>query len=145
MNVVVLRGVPGSGKSTYVAKNLPEAKVVSADKFFMVDGEYKFNPTNLPNAHAACLREYMGHVMLGYLDDTVVVDNTNTTAVEIAPYAAIALAFGCELEVVTLECDPKVAAARNIHGVPEGGVLAMHKRLVEAQLMPWWQHRVVTQ
>jgi hypothetical protein len=47
--------------------------------------------------------------------------------------------------VVTLECDPKVAAARNIHGVPEGEVLAMHKRLVEAQLMPWWQHRVVTQ
>ena len=41
----LLRGVPGSGKST-VAQNIGGTHF-ETDKYFMVDGEYKFDPTKL--------------------------------------------------------------------------------------------------
>ena len=43
--VIVMQGVSGSGKSTYIKNNLPNATVVSADHFFVnaVTGVYEFN------------------------------------------------------------------------------------------------------
>ena len=150
MNVIILRGIPGSGKSTYIRKNLPEAWIFSADHFFMVGEEYKFDPSKLPQAHAACLREYLE--WLTFVEGRrcrwpLVVDNTNTSVMEIAPYAALALAYGASLRIVTIKCDPAVAAARNVHGVPEAAVLAMAKRLEDEtpRLAPWWEHEVVQQ
>lgn len=142
MKVTILRGVPGSGKSTYCSKNYPGAAVFSADDFFMVDGVYVFDSKKLPQAHGQCLRYFVEHVQRGPVMPAVV-DNTNTAVMEIAPYAALALAYGWELEIVTISCNPEVAAARNSHGVPLTGVMAMHKRLMEAQLPPWWPHRIV--
>lgn len=152
MKVVILRGVPGAGKSRYARENFPEANVCSADHFFMKDGEYKFDPNKLAQAHGACLRKFIdcigvnGEVAFVPID-TVVVDNTGTSVVEIAPYAALANAYGCELEIITLEVDPKVAAARNVHGVPETSVLRMAQNLEHGtkQLPPWWPHKVVKQ
>ncbi len=48
----IVRGIPGSGKSTF-AKQLVGADflVCEADKYFMVDGEYKFDATKLKQAH----------------------------------------------------------------------------------------------
>lgn len=150
MNVIILRGVPGSGKSTYVKRN-PNAVVVSADHYFTDDkGLYNFDPTKLPLAHAKCLREFVD-ALLNHRDweqdVEIVVDNTNTSVMEVAPYAALALAYGASLRVVTLKCDPVAAAARNVHGVPESTVLAMAKRLEDEtpRLAPWWEHVVVEQ
>lgn len=44
-NVIIMRGVPGSGKSTYVRNRYPEARVVSADRYFTdpATGEYRFD------------------------------------------------------------------------------------------------------
>lgn len=143
MKVTILRGVPGSGKSTYVARNFAAAAWYSADNFFINDkGVYVFDPPKLPQAHGRCLKEFVQHLERRTGVDAVI-DNTNTTAVEVAPYAALALAYGHELEIVTLQCDPIVAWGRNTHGVPVEAVKAMHRRLTEAQLMPWWPHRVV--
>lgn len=143
MKVIIMRGVPGSGKSTYVSKNFPGAAVYSADDYFVnAEGVYVFDPRKLPQAHGKCLKDFVFHLERPFSSDAVI-DNTNTTAVECAPYAALALAYGCALEIVTIQCDPEVAAARNTHGVSVEGVKAMHKRLTEAQLMPWWPHRIV--
>ncbi len=78
--------------------------------------------------------------------NTVVVDNTSTTAVEVAPYASLALAYGHELRVVTLKVDPEVAHERNVHGVPLEGIRAMARRLEEStgQLPPWWPEEVIS-
>jgi predicted kinase len=144
--VIVLSGVSGSGKSTYTKSLVGEAErlsVCSADHYFMSDGVYKFDPSKLSDAHGACFRDFLASLQIN--TDMVVVDNTNTSAVEIAPYILGAQAFGYEVEVHTLMCetedDVKVCAARNAHGVPFQGVMAQHKRLQERQLPPWWTNK----
>ena len=139
--MIVLRGVPGSGKSTLVRKEFNGAKTVSADDFFVVEGEYRFDPTKLPLAHQACFRGFVEACLFG--TPLIVVDNTSTTAMEASPYVLCGETYGYKVEVVTLHCDPKVAASRNLHGVPEAAVLRMDERLRGEFIPPWWNHRVV--
>jgi predicted kinase len=145
-NVIILRGIPGAGKSTWVLKNVPlTATVCSADHFFTdKDGQYRFDPSKLPDAHGACLKKYTKYVTMEF-PHAIVVDNTNTTAIEIAPYAALALAHGRTLSIVTLRCPADVGASRNVHGAPLSTVQAMAQRLVDQEKFfpPWWAHEVV--
>jgi predicted kinase len=140
MKCIILCGVPGSGKSTH-AKGLKGA-LVSADSYFeQPDGSYAFDPSKLPEAHALCLRRFVEHIRLGtfkFHNGDVVVDNTNTTVAEVAPYAALALAYGYDLVIRTIWCEPGTAWARNVHGVPLAAIKAMDARMRERQLPPWW-------
>lgn len=144
--VILMAGVPGSGKTHYVNKelDLTRESVVSADNFFVgSDGVYRFDPTKLGTAHGDCLRGFVSSLMKGM--GTVVVDNTNTTVIEMAPYVALAAAYGYAVEIVRVGCDPAVAAARNTHGVPERAVRAMAERLdrtFQEGLPPFWNVKV---
>ncbi len=143
VKVIILSGIPGSGKSTWVQYNAALATVVSADHWFMRTGTYQFKVTELADAHGSCMRSFIGNLTAAVADGedcTIVVDNTNTTTEEIVPYYAIAAAYGCEIELITLLCDPAVAAARNVHGVPSGGTIAMAKRLDERKLPDFWKY-----
>jgi len=152
--VLVLRGVPGAGKSTvaravaaHVRLSGHRAVVVSADKTFVgADGVYRFDPARLPEAHGACLKAFVALVDR-YPGGVVVVDNTATTNEEVAPYVAVGSAYGWDVSVVTVSADPFDAARRNVHGVPPAAVGAMHGRLVDAGLWtpPWWRKATVTE
>lgn len=115
---------------------------------------YRFDPAELSLAHGACFRkvievmsgEYSDHVI-----DIVVVDNTNTTVAEIAPYMLAASAYGYEAEIVTLDgtiggdstrylCQ---CAERNKHGVSVTTIDQQYKRIRERRLLPWWRDRIV--
>ena len=136
--VTILCGISGSGKSTF-AKQIG-GEVCSADNFFTDDdGNYEFNPRFLSDVHAACLREYVELVRGGKGSD-IVVDNTNTTLSEIAPYAALALAYGWELRIRIVECDVETAFARNVHGVSRETIEKQASRLsgLKGSLPPWW-------
>lgn len=142
--VIILRGLPGSGKSTLQKRDYPDAVVASADQFFLVDGEYRFDPARIPEAHGACFRTVIGALQAG--EPLVVVDNAAIRAVEIAPYVLLAQAYGYDAEIITLRCDPAVAAARNLHGVPVGVILnriAPAMATENARFPPRWKHRVV--
>jgi len=134
--VKILQGVPGSGKSTWAKKNFPEAKICSADDFFMKDGEYKFDPSLLSEAHAACLRKFISYRSH---DVDLIVDNTNTTVAEIAPYYSIGEAFGGDVVVVQFWVDSAFAHSRNIHNVPYDSIVAMNKRMSHQKFPPWWK------
>lgn len=140
--VVILRGVPGAGKSTLVAREFPGCTVVSADHHFMVGGEYRFNPAELPAAHRACWLAFLAAMQSGA--ETIVVDNTSTSVAEVSPYVLPAEAHGYSVKIITLLCPPSVAAERNVHGVPPVAVGAMDARLRDsiAALPPWWDHEV---
>lgn len=137
MEVIIMVGTPGSGKSTYTSRRYPAPIVCSADHFFEREGEYKFDPSKLPEAHAACLRKFASHVALQAFS-TIIVDNTNTTEVEIAPYYALAKAYGYNVKIVRMKCAPEVAHARNVHGVPLPAIKAMMDRIGRMRLPLFW-------
>lgn len=146
MKVVIMRGIPGAGKSTYIAKHFPGACVCSADHYFLQEnGEYLFDPSLLGKAHAQCMMGYL-HALHSGRADVVVVDNTNCNAVEYAPYAAVAAAYGIEFEIITLVVSLETSS-RNIHGVPEKtrrrGIVNLNKGTSD---MPgWWKNTMVTE
>lgn len=147
--VIVMSGVSGSGKSTRAQKLVAsqnDSTIVSADNFFIAqDGVYRFDHSKLSDAHAACFRAFLSALQRNV--KLVVVDNTNTTAVEIAPYILGAQSHFYAVEIITVMCkkdsDVMVAAKRNSHGVPFEGVRAQHLRLVQRRLPPFWKNIVV--
>jgi predicted kinase len=149
MKVFVMRGVPGSGKTDYTKKHFPNAWICSADTFFMKEGVYRFDAANLKAAHAECLREFTRAVAgeafgIKTAIGTVVVDNTNITVAEMAPYCALAQAYGHELMLVTIMCDPGKAAARGLHGLTAAKTWDMNDRMLrENYYIPsWWPQLV---
>ena len=150
MKIYILRGVSGSGKSTWAKKQVEkyDAVVISADHHFMVNGEYKFDPKKLPEAHAACLRWFtelcQDSSVHGYKrpPSILVVDNTNTSIAEFAPYVQVGIAYGHDVQIITLVADPSIAYHRNVHGVPLKTCNEQQERLTQNDhLIPhWWKH-----
>lgn len=150
MRVIVMRGVPGSGKTDYIKKHFPEAWICSTDRFFMLkEGVYRFDGANLGIAHGECLREFTRAVAIASLGgktefDVIAVDNTNITVAEMAPYCALAQAYGHELLLITLMCDPDKAAARGLHGVTAAKTWDMNDRMLREnyRIPHWWPQLV---
>ena len=138
--VILYRGISGSGKST-LAQAHPYAYVVSADNFFMVNDQYKFEAYKLPQAHSECLRLFVEAIHED--QGQIVVDNTNTTIQEIAPYAALALAYGYRLSVVTLLCNPAEGWKRNAHNVNADVIVEQDRKLRSTQIPRWCNHDVI--
>jgi predicted kinase len=144
-SVIVLRGLPGSGKSTHATQLAEGARarglttaMVSADDFFVEigGGTFAFDVTKLAEAHGTCFRRFLDFLAAGTA--LVVVDNTNTSAVEISPYMLAAQAFGYEAKIVELACTVAAATSRNQHGVPAASIAAMAALLETESLPGWW-------
>jgi len=141
--VVILRGIPGCGKSTY-AKTLLNATIVSTDDFFIDEtGKYERVDEKLTEAHTDCLRKFLTVLKRG--DEIVVVDNTNINPVDVAPYYALAQVYGHVPEVVTFECPASIAGPRNTHGVPQEHVNRLEQSLHQLKLPKRWNQRVIQQ
>lgn len=138
MAVLILRGIPGSGKSHH-ANRLPSPKIiVSADDHFIKNGVYTFNPNLLGVAHSLCFRAFINRCETLSNGTLIVVDNTNTSALEMAPYYLGAKAFGHSVKIHTIICDPIHAFPRNQHGVSFATIERMAKALAENTLPPFW-------
>ncbi len=147
--MVILRGVPGAGKS-YFAGDLMRAAheenhtvTCSADYHFIRGAIYKFDPAQLWEAHNSCVREVIRAVHRKF---HVIVDNTSITIAEIAPYVAIGQMYGYAVEIVSIVApSAEIAAARNVHGVPIERIQAMESLMLEEskRIPPWWSHRVI--
>ena len=125
-DLFLVRGISGAGKSTLAHKL--SCEVVSADDFFMVDGQYKFNATALPQAHQWCQSRAEFFLTAG---NDVVVANTFCERWEMEPYIAMAKKFKATLTVVNLYdggLTDSELAARNEHGVNLDGISKMRQR-----------------
>lgn len=138
MTVVwILIGPSGAGKSTYVEKELPDStELCSADHFFMRNDKYEFDPRNLPRAHSACLLNYADALRAGV--EHVVVDNTNTTVAEIAPYIALGQAYAANVLVIFFDTPWRVCAERSTKGIDASTVLRMSMQAED--LIRNWPH-----
>ena len=66
----IVRGLPGSGKSTFAEALVgSDFLVCEADKYFMVDGEYKFDGSKLKDAH-----EWSRNRVETYMKDSLIND-----------------------------------------------------------------------
>lgn len=138
--VVILRGISGSGKSTYTKKNHPTALICSADDFFICkDGVYRFDAKQLGEAHKWCMNRFV-HSCMQNLPE-IVVDNTNTQLWEMSGYVQVAESQGYEVQIVRMETPVSLCAERNTHGVPLKAVQGMADRF--QKVLPWWKETVV--
>lgn len=150
MKVFILSGIPGSGKSTYAKKlaedweNLGEpSSMFSADDFrHDEEGNYIFTKEGNAIAHACCLRSYLNHITNARRGVTIV-DNTNISEYEIAPYFALGEAYGCEVSVTTILADLGTALKSNVHNVPLKVIHEMDQKLRDRILPRHWNHHVL--
>lgn len=120
MKLVLIRGLPGAGKSTYAKTHFPWHRHLEADMWFSRTGEYKFNFKELNRAHAWC--QALVRVALESGED-VVVTNTFTQDWEFENYMQMAEDVGAEVVVVEMRTQ-----FQNIHGVPPEKIEVMRNR-----------------
>lgn len=118
LTLYIIRGLPGTGKST-LGKTLAGEQSFAADDYFMVDGEYKFDPSKLGEAHNQCARNVKNALLDG--EAAVAVCNTFSCRWEYAPYIAMAKKIGARFYLIDLSdgaTPVEELFARNTHGVP---------------------------
>jgi predicted kinase len=120
--LILVRGLPGSGKSTTAAKlrRTDFCEHFEADQYFMRNGKYEFDVNQLRQAHEWCKARTKEHLALNY---RVIVSNTFTTVKELRPYFDIAREFNIVPTVITCNNEFK-----NVHDVPEEALAKMKAR-----------------
>lgn len=122
--LTLVRGLPGSGKTTFAG---PEA--TEADQYFIDDdGVYQFDPSQLAEAHAWCQEQTRQKLADG---QDVTVANTFTQRWELEPYLQMAKEFGVEVVVKDIfdgGQDNDTLTERNVHSVPYDAICDMRER-----------------
>lgn len=112
MNLVIVRGLPGSGKSTFA--HLISDTVFEADQYFTdADGNYNFNIDKISEAHNWC-KAQVTDAMIQQLP-MIVVSNTFCRKWEMIAYVQLAKVYGYTVTEVTMTQPLR----ESIHGVPE--------------------------
>jgi predicted kinase len=128
-DLILLRGIPGSGKSTLgeVILHYPgvnSVDVLSADNFFIDDkGNYNFDPTKLKMAHNDCQQKCVEKMKYGF--SKIVVANTFTEKWEMDIYYEIAERYKYRVHSVIVENRHE---SKSIHDVPEEKIEQMKNR-----------------
>jgi predicted kinase len=118
--LILLRGLPGSGKSTFA--KLICNQHVEADMYFMKDGKYEFVGTELKQAHEWCRNKTEDWMKKRY---NVVVSNTFTMEWEMDAYYELAKQYGYRVHSIIVE---NRHGGVNEHGVPEDKLEQMKNR-----------------
>lgn len=123
----IVRGLPGSGKSTFAKQLLENNSNTShyeADMYFIDSkGFYVYNPSLIKAAHNWCQTKTEEDLRIG---KSVVVSNTFTTLKEIKPYEDIAKKLNIKFEIYQAN-----NSFKNIHNVPEEVLQRMKDRWQE--------------
>lgn len=163
MRVMIMAGASGSGKSSHIGNNLLEGEgtrvlkitdlnvddsmfdfyagdqvVLSADDITF-DDDGTFHIGRLDAAHKLCLNTFAKILQMEEKErpPDLIVDNTNTSPWELAPYVALALAHeDVVLEILVMTTPWKECLARCRHATPPKNIRTQARRL-ERMLDEW--------
>ena len=115
--LIIMRGIPGSGKSTYLKKEYPKAFICSADHYFIdIDGKYKARLNKIPLSHKACQEAFNSAILKKI--PCIAIDNTNIKIQHFEKYIEIAKIYNYKVKIIRIQINAKTAFERNIHDVP---------------------------
>jgi len=113
--LILIRGLPGSGKSTF-AQLISEGgkyQVFSIDQYFTnKEGNYQFDYKQNHLAYKNC--EELAEKSMQKEASKVIIDNTFTLEWEMDPYLKLAQTYNYRVHVITVE---NYHNGKNIHGI----------------------------
>ena len=128
----IIRGLPGSGKSTFAEKLVgSDFLVCEADKYFInkETGEYNFDATKIKDAHKYCQELVEIYMKDSLVNDQwyreIAVSNTFTQEWEMEPYFELAKKYGYTIFSLIVE---NRHGGKNVHEVPEDKLEIMKNR-----------------
>lgn len=131
-SLFLIRGVPGSGKSTFANTIWNDYAICEADKFhYDEEGNYNWDPTKVKQAHAWCKEQVENRMKEnassnGQYYPEIVVSNTFTQEWEMEDYFKLAEKYGYRVTSIIVE---NRHGGTNVHNVPEDKLVEMEARL----------------
>jgi predicted kinase len=126
--LIILRGLPGSGKSSF-AHYMFSNNVFEVDQYFYDEyHNYNFDAAKLHDAHMDCQRrveELMKISDITQYGHEIVVSNSSITEKEIEPYLALARKY--DYKVVSLIVENR-HGSKSIHNVPDETIERMRSK-----------------
>jgi len=128
-NLYIVRGLPGSGKSTFARSIAKPYQIFEADQYFIKRGKYNFDATKLKDAHDDCkqrvARRMRENLFNSIFFTNIVVSNTFTQDWEMRFYRNVAKRYGYKVHTIIVE---NRHYGSNIHGVPQDKLQSMEDR-----------------
>ena len=115
--LTLIRGIPGSGKTTIAMKM--GVVHIEADMFFEKNGKYRFEGFKIKDAHAWCQSQVMYHLNQ---NNSVVVSNSFVKIEEMKPYVDFCKKYDASLHII--ECNGNY---KSVHEVPDSTIEHMKR------------------
>ena len=123
MKAFIMRGLPGSGKSTIASMlsktyNKKDCEYHTTDSFHIVDGEYKYDAGKAHEYHDKNLVNFSNSCR--HKVAAVICDNTNINSDQYQPYVDAAEKYGYTVYLMTVgDFDVDKSFERTVHKVPK--------------------------
>ena len=134
--LIILRGLPGSGKTTLARilmlaaepdwKNggdRGDAIICEADQHFQHGLQYKFDATQLKEAHDKCLKK--ARDLMEVSESLIIVSNTSSCEWEFQAYCDAADEFGYMVHSLVVE---NRHGSQSVHDIPDDSIQNMRER-----------------